>query len=95
MLFGHLSAEDFTNLLEGTSVPEGRRVHLQSCDRCRQRFAATQEMRNQIEEMTAQNEDYIPEPDWSEFRSDVRNCPALPIRETRKCIEELDWSVRV
>ena len=89
MLFGHLSAEDFTNLLEGTSVPEGRRVHLQSCDRCRQRFAAIQEMRNQIEEMATQNEEYIPEPDWSEFRSDVRN--ALLSRSVKRESASRSW----
>jgi hypothetical protein len=89
MLFGHLSAEDFTNLLEGTSVPESRRVHLQSCDRCRQRFAATQEMRSQIEAMTTQNDEYIPEPEWSEFRSDVRN--ALLSRSVKRESASRSW----
>ena len=73
MLLGHLSAEDFTNLLEGAVVPESRRFHLQSCARCSERFSEIQKMRRQIEDAAANSDEFIPEPDWSEFRSDVRN----------------------
>jgi hypothetical protein len=37
------------------------------------RFVSIQQMRTQVEEIVSQSDDYIPEPDWSEFRSDVRN----------------------
>jgi hypothetical protein len=37
------------------------------------RFSSIQQMRNQVEEIGAQSDEFIPEPDWSEFRSDVRN----------------------
>ena len=73
MMFRHLSAEEFTNLLDGTPLPDHRRAHLQSCAHCLHRFTSVQEVRNEIEVMHAEEEDYIPEPDWAEFRSDVRN----------------------
>jgi hypothetical protein len=73
MLFRHLNAEDFTNLLEGTSLPDHRRAHLQSCAQCLRKFRSIQEVRNEIEEIRAEDDEYIPEPDWAEFRSEVRN----------------------
>jgi len=73
MLLGHLSAEDFTNLLEGAVVLESRRFHLQSCARCMDRFVSLQEIRSQVEGIGIGTNDFVPEPDWSEFRSDVRN----------------------
>ena len=82
MLLGHLSAEDFTNLLEGGVVPESRRLHLQSCARCMDRFASVQEIRSQVEDLGSTAREFVPEPDWSEFRSDVRN--ALLSRSIRR-----------
>lgn len=72
-MFGHLSAEDFTNLLEGATLNERRLSHLQSCARCQEKFESVQAIRQQMTEMDAQAEEFIPEPDWSEFRSGVRN----------------------
>jgi len=71
-MWGHLKAEDFTNLLEGAALPEPRQAHLRSCSQCLERLASVQEMRGRIEEIQM-DDDYIPEPDWSDFRSDVRN----------------------
>jgi hypothetical protein len=88
MLLGHLSAEDFTNLLEGAVVPESRRFHLQSCVRCMDRFADIQKMRRQIEE-AAGSDEFVPEPDWSEFRSDVRN--ALLSRSIKREASARRW----
>jgi len=95
MLFGHLSAEDFTNLLEGAAVPDRSRFHLQSCARCMERFVSIQEIRNQVEGIGTTGDDFVPEPDWSEFRSDVRN--ALLSRSikrenaTRSWLSVLGW----
>jgi hypothetical protein len=89
MLLRHLSAEDFTNLLEGAVVPESRRFHLQSCARCMDRFADIQQMRRQIEEAAAGSDEFIPEPDWSEFRSDVRN--ALLSRSIKREASARRW----
>jgi len=72
-MFGHLSAEDFTNLLEGTALPDRRQVHLRSCPRCLKKFESVQEVRNQISEMRMDAGEFVPEPDWSQFRSDVRD----------------------
>jgi len=72
-MLGHLKAEDFTNLLDGTTLTDQRLAHLQSCTRCREKFESVQMMHGRIEEMRMESDDYIPEPDWSEFRSDVRN----------------------
>ncbi len=71
-MFGHLKAEDFTNLLEGATLSDRRQAHLQSCAQCMKKFESVQEVRNQIEGMRMESDEYIPEPDWSEFRSDVR-----------------------
>src|SRR5215510_698922 len=71
-MWGHLKAEDFTNLLEGASLPERRQAHLRSCRQCLDRLASVQEVRSRIEDIQMDVE-YIPEPEWSEFRSDVRN----------------------
>src|SRR5688572_24003939 len=72
-MFGHLKAEDFTNLLDGAALTDRLQTHLQSCAQCRKTFESIQEVRNQIEEMRMEASEFIPEPDWQEFRSDVRN----------------------
>ena len=73
-MFGHLKAEDFTNLLDGDELTDRLRAHLQSCAHCLKTFESVQQVRNQIEEMRMESADeYIPEPDWLEFRADVRN----------------------
>jgi len=72
-MFGHLKAEDFTNLLEGAPLSDRRQAHLQSCVQCLKKFASVQEILSQVEEMRTEADEYVPEPDWSEFRSDVRN----------------------
>ena len=73
-MFGHLKAEDFTNLLDGAELTDRLQAHLQSCAHCLKTFESVQKVRNQIEEMRMESaEEYIPEPDWMEFREDVRN----------------------
>ena len=90
MLLLHLSAEDFTNLLEGAVVPESRRLHLQSCTRCMDRFVSLQEIRAQVEGIAPAADDFVPEPDWSEFRSDVRN--ALLSRSVKRENAARSWA---
>ena len=68
-MFGHLNAEDFTNLIEHAELPAKRRAHLQSCTRCMATLAAVQDVQAQM----APSENDIPEPDWAEFRSSVRD----------------------
>ncbi|HVQ64560.1 MAG TPA: hypothetical protein VMT78_08485 [Terriglobia bacterium] len=89
IMFGHLKAEDFTNLLEGATLKDRRQAHLSSCAQCRQKFESLQEVRLQVDEMRMDNDEYIPEPDWSEFRSDVRN--ALLSRSVRRENSGRSW----
>lgn len=73
-MLGHLRAEDFTNLLDGARLTDRLQAHLESCAQCLKTFESIQEVRSQIELMRAESlAEYIPEPDWSDFRSDVRN----------------------
>jgi hypothetical protein len=88
-MLGHLKAEDFTNLLEGATLTDRRLAHLQSCTRCREKFESVQTVRRQIEDMRMESDDYIPEPDWSEFRSDVRN--ALLSRSVKREHARREW----
>ena len=91
-MFGHLSAEDFTNLLEGTALPARRQSHLRSCPRCLKKFESVQEVRNQVSDMRMDSDEFIPEPDWSEFRSDVRD--ALLSRSVkRENVSRNRWNV--
>jgi hypothetical protein len=87
-MMGHLKAEDFTNLLEGALLPESRQAHLRSCSQCLERLASVQEVRSRIEEIQMDDE-YIPEPDWSDFRSDVRN--ALLSRSVKRDNAAHSW----
>jgi len=89
IMFGHLKAEDFTNLLEGATLKDRRQAHLNSCAQCRQKFESLQEVRLQVDEMRMDSDEYIPEPDWSEFRSDVRN--ALLSRSVRRENSGRSW----
>jgi len=72
-MFGHLKAEDFTNLLDGAVLTDRLQSHLQSCAQCLKTFESIQEVRDQIADMRMESSDFIPEPDWQEFRSEVRN----------------------
>ena len=41
-MFGHLKAEDFTNLLEGATLTDRLQAHLQSCAQCMKKFESVQ-----------------------------------------------------
>jgi hypothetical protein len=68
-MFGHLNAEDFVNLMEGGELSARRRTHLSGCARC---SATWQSVQSVHAGMTSLDTD-IPEPDWTEFRSSVRD----------------------
>jgi hypothetical protein len=87
-MFGHLKAEDFTNLLEASPLPERRQAHLRACSQCLERLAAVQEIHSRME-VTPMDDEYIPEPDWSEFRSDVRS--ALLSRSVKRDHAAHSW----
>ena len=68
-MFGHLKAKDFVNLMEGIELPAKCRSHLDACTRCQ---AAWKSMESIHTELGSLDSD-IPEPDWTEFRSSVRD----------------------
>jgi hypothetical protein len=68
-MFGHLGAEDFVNLVEGRDVPPKHGAHLDECAQCRMTL---QSMRSTSAEISSMDTE-IPEPDWVEFRSSVRD----------------------
>ena len=70
-MFGHLKAEDFTILIEGGELPHRRRTHLQSCARCTDAFVSAQSLHAELIKSVVDDPD-IPEPDWFQFRNDVR-----------------------
>lgn len=68
-MFGHLKAEDFVNLMEGAEQPAAHKTHLDSCARCREVWEALNPLYADVSSLDAD----IPEPDWVEFRSSVRD----------------------
>src|SRR5688572_9546707 len=88
-MFGHLKAEDFINLMEGVSLDQTRRVHLESCARCAETLKSVEAIRIQVTAMQINAEEHIPEPDWAEFRGDVRN--ALLSRSVKRESTNRNW----
>jgi hypothetical protein len=68
-MFGHLKAEDFMNAMDGAELSVTHRNHLDTCARCRATWDST---RSVHAEMTSMETD-VPEPDWVQFRSSVRD----------------------
>jgi len=88
-MFGHLKAADFMNLVEGAPLPEKRRLHLESCARCANTQKSIEDVRNQVTAMQMTDDEYVPEPDWSEFRGDVRN--TLLSRSVKRETASRNW----
>jgi Zn-finger nucleic acid-binding protein len=68
-MLGHLKAADFVNLIEGAELPAKHKAHIDGCPRCR---GTWESMRTVHAEITSMDTD-IPEPDWTQFRSSVRD----------------------
>jgi hypothetical protein len=88
-MFGHLKAEDFMNLMEGSPLAQKRRVHLESCARCAETLKSVEAIRNQVTATQMTVEEHISEPDWAEFRGDVRN--ALLSRSVKRETTNRNW----
>jgi hypothetical protein len=71
-MWGHLKAADFVNLIEGNELTRRRSAHMQSCARCTEAFVSAQSLHAKLA-ASAVDDAEIPEPDWFQFRSDVRN----------------------
>jgi hypothetical protein len=68
-MFGHLKAEDFVNLVEDHDLPPKHRAHLDACAQCRTTWQSMRSTHAEISSMDTE----IPEPDWVQFRSSVRD----------------------
>jgi len=88
-MFGHLKAEDFMNLMEGITLAHKRQVHLGSCARCAETLKSAEATRNQVTAMQTTADEHIPEPDWTDFRGEVRN--ALLSRSVKREGAKRSW----
>ena len=68
-MFGHLKAKDFVNLMEGIELPAKYRSHLEACSQCQAAWRSIESIHAELGSLDAG----IPEPDWTEFRSSVRD----------------------
>src|SRR3989442_13927163 len=68
-MFGHLKAKDFVNLMEGIELPAKYRSHLDACTRCQTAWKSVESIHAELGSLDSG----IPEPDWSKFRSSVRD----------------------
>jgi len=72
-MFGHLKAKDFVNLMEGIELPAKHRSHLDECGRCRATWQSLESIHAEVSTEVSAMDDEIPEPDWVQFRSSVRD----------------------
>jgi predicted anti-sigma-YlaC factor YlaD len=92
-MFGHLKAEEFTNLIENAELPANRRAHLHTCERCKGTFEAVRNVQAQMSEPDSM--EAIPEPDWAEFRSDLRDAMLSRSVQRESAIRRwTGWSLR-
>jgi len=88
-MFGHLKAEDFTNLIEGGKLSARRQAHLNLCARCADAFVSAQNLHTELTR-SALDDQEIPEPDWFQFRNDVRT--AMLSRAAQRQPKAMGWS---
>jgi len=87
----HLKAEDFVNLLEGFELPAKHKAHLDSCSRCRTTWESIRPIHSEVNSMDAD----IPEPDWAQFRSSVRDeLLSRSIQRESSVLRWTGWAVR-
>ena len=91
-MFGHLKAEDFTNLIEGGELSSRCRTHLNSCTRCTDAIESAQSLHAELTRSVIDDQD-IPEPDWFQFRADVRN--GMLSRAAQRQPKAIRWSTLV
>jgi hypothetical protein len=68
-MLGHLKAADFVNLMEGGELPAKYQAHLEACVRCRTTWESMRSVQAELSSLESE----IPEPDWAQFRSSVRD----------------------
>ena len=68
-MFGHLKAEDFINLIESAELPAKHRSHIETCKECRSTWESMRSVHAEVEALETE----VPEPDWVQFRSSIRD----------------------
>ena len=68
-MFGHLRAEDFINSIESGALSAKHETHIDECARCRASWNSLRTVHSEFSSMDSE----IPEPDWLQFRSSVRD----------------------
>lgn len=67
---GHLRTTEFMQLIDGETVREGVLHHLDGCTECRDTLHTARLVHQDVASL---EDSCIPEPDWDEFRSKVRD----------------------
>ena len=91
-MFGHLKAEDFTNLVEGGELSSRCRTHLKSCTRCSDALESAQSLHAELMRSVIDDQD-MPEPDWFQFRADVRT--GMLSRAAQRQPKAIRWSALI
>jgi hypothetical protein len=91
-MFGHLKAEDFTNLVEGDELSSRCRTHLKSCTRCSDALESAQSLHAELMRSVIDDQD-MPEPDWFQFRADVRT--GMLSRAAQRQPKAIRWSTLI
>lgn len=84
--WGHLKAEDFVNLMEGSAFTSRQSSHLNACAKCAETLRSVQSLHEQI---APSEDEAVVEPDWNEFRSGVRS--TLLSRSLRRERSRQSW----
>jgi hypothetical protein len=91
-MFGHLKAEDFTNLVEGDELSSRCRTHLKSCTRCSDALESAHSLHAELMRSVIDDQD-MPEPDWFQFRADVRT--GMLSRAAQRQPKTIRWSTLI
>jgi hypothetical protein len=68
-MFGHLKSSYWVHLMEGGELPAEYRSHLDDCAQCRATWKSLESIQTELGSLDSE----IPEPDWTQFRSSVRD----------------------
>lgn len=92
MIFGHLKAQDFINKIEGAELRGNLETHLRFCGKCSDALVSAKSLYLDMTQAAAyeREADDTPEPDWLQFRGDVRN--AMLSRAAQRQSKANHWS---
>jgi hypothetical protein len=90
-MFGHFKSDELMNAVEGMQMPANRQKHLDSCAACASKLRAIEAVHKSI----AIEDTDIPEPDWNDFRDNVRlELLSRSVKRESAVRRWTGWSVR-